>query len=169
MDTDIDRRVVDALVAAGVAHEVLPCDPSLADTAAFCAAYDVDPADSANAILVAGRPPAGAPVPHVVCVVLATHRLDVNGVVRRRLGVRKASFAPADETRRITGMEIGGVTPVGLPEGLAVWVDAAVLDRDRVVIGGGSRSQKIRLAASDLVRLPGVEIVDDLAAPVPAP
>lgn len=87
---------------------------------------------------------------HVVCVVLATTRLDVNGAVRKRLGARKASFASADETRDLTGMEIGGVTPIGLPDGLEVWIDAAVTERDRVVIGGGVRSSKVWVAPADL-------------------
>lgn len=123
-----DPLVLAALDAAGVAYEIMECDPELADTAEFCRAYGVDPAHSANAILVASRHPVGH---NAVCVVLATTRLDVNGVVRRRLGVRRPSFAPTEATRALTGMEIGGVTPLGLPAGVPVWVDAAVMDRQR--------------------------------------
>ena len=103
------------LADLGVDHEVMPCDPDLADTADFCAAYGIDPEDSANAILVAGKPRPDEDRPLALCLVLATHRLDVNGAVRKRLGTRKASFAGAEETARITGMAIGGVTPFGLP------------------------------------------------------
>ncbi len=158
----IEARIDAELTAAGVTFEWMPCDPELADTAAFCEHYGVAMDDSANAILVAGK---AEPRRHAVCVVLATTRLDVNGVVRKRLGTRKASFAGAEETRELTGMEIGGVTPVGLPEGLAVWIDAAVLERDRVVIGGGTRSSKVFLDPRDLARLPGVEVIDGLAKP----
>lgn len=157
-----DPQVLEALDAASVTYEVMDCDPDLADTAEFCRAYGVDPSESANAILVASRRPPGE---QAVCVALATTRLDVNGLVRKRLGVRKVSFAPADLTREVTGMEIGGVTVPGLPPGLSVWVDAAVASTPSVVIGAGTRTAKIRLSGSDLALLPGVEVVDDLAVP----
>ena len=160
----IEQRIQDQFDAAGVAFEWMPCDPELADTAAFCEHYGTSLEDSANAIMVVGK---SEPRRHVVCVVLATTRLDVNGVVRKRLGARKASFASADETRDLTGMEIGGVTPIGLPDGLEVWIDAAVTERDRVVIGGGVRSSKVWVAPADLARLPNVEVVEGLAKPIP--
>jgi len=160
----IEQRIQDQFDAAGVQFDWMACDPALADTAAFCEHYGISPDDSANAIVVVGKT---EPRRHVVCVALATTRLDVNGVVRKRLGARKASFAAADETRALTGMEIGGVTPVGLPDGIEVWVDAAVVDRDRVVIGGGVRSSKVLLDPRGLVGLPGVVVVDGLAKPVP--
>ncbi len=158
-----DPRVLAELDQAGVAHTVMDCDPDLADTAEFCAAYGIDPAASANAILVASRKPVGE---RALCVVLATHRLDVNGAVRKRLGVRKVSFASAEDTVDLTGMEIGGVTVAGLPADLPVWVDAAVAAVDEVVVGAGTRSAKVLLAGSDLARLPNVEVVQDLAHPV---
>ena len=141
-------------------YEVIDCDPDLADTAAFCEAYGVAPEDSANAILVASKKPEGH---QVVCVALAHTRLDVNGAVRRKLGVRKLSFAPAELTRELTGQEIGGVTIFGLPEGLDVWLDARVLDRERIVVGAGSRSAKIRLDPRQLVGLDRYEFVEGLA------
>lgn len=164
----IEAAVRDALDSTGIEYELLPCDPDFADTAAFCARYGVAPEDSANAIIVAGKPggsgPAGPrPRRHVCCVVLATTRLDVNGAVRRRLGVKRASFASADETRDVTGMAIGGVTPVALPGDLPVWVDARVMLRERVVIGGGSRSLKVRVTPDLFRHLPNTEIVDQLA------
>ena len=157
-------RLVAALDPLGVAYELMPCDPALADTAAFCAAYGVDPWDSANTILVVGK---GDPPRHAACVVLAPNRLDVNRTVRDRLGTRKASFAPADATREITGMEIGGVTVFGLPSDLPVWVDARVMARDRIVLGGGSRSWKVLAPPSILARLPNVEVVEGLATDPP--
>jgi len=162
--SDPDRdALVRALDGRG-AYELLACDPALADTAAFCAAYGFDPADSANTIVVIGK---SDPPVYAACVVLATHRLDVNRVVKQRLATRKASFASPDETRALTGMEIGGVTAFGLPADLPLWVDAAVMDRDRIVLGGGSRSWKVVAPPAILRSVPGVEIVADLAAPRP--
>jgi prolyl-tRNA editing enzyme YbaK/EbsC (Cys-tRNA(Pro) deacylase) len=152
------------VAAAGIdGVEVVDCDPALADTGAFCEAYGYALEDSANAIVVVGK--ADPPV-HAVCVVLATTKLDVNKVVRRRLGTRKASFAAADDTMSITGMAIGGVTPIGVPPGLPIWVDARVMDRERIVLGGGSRSAKVVGPPSLLLALDGAEVVDDLAIEV---
>jgi prolyl-tRNA editing enzyme YbaK/EbsC (Cys-tRNA(Pro) deacylase) len=162
-------RVLAALDEAGISYDVMPCDPELADTAAFCRAYGIDPAESANTIVVASRRPSGV---MAACVALATTRLDVNGAVRTRMGVKKVSFAPADTTAEVTGMEMGGVTPAGLPAGLPVWVDGAVARVDSVVVGAGTRTAKIRLAGSDIQRIPGVEVIKDLARPAedrPAP
>ena len=145
-------------------HELFPCDPALADTAAFCAAYGFEPGDSANTIVVVGK---SDPPVYAACVVLATHRLDVNHAVRDRLGTRKASFASPDETKALTGHEIGGVTAFGLPPGLPLLVDAAVMTRPRIVLGGGSRSWKVIAPSSILGRLPNVEIVEGLANPAP--
>jgi prolyl-tRNA editing enzyme YbaK/EbsC (Cys-tRNA(Pro) deacylase) len=141
---------------------VVPCDPALADTAAFCEAYGYAMEDSANTIVVVGK---GDPPRHAACVLLATTRLDVNGTVRRRLGTRKASFADGGATLELTGMALGGVTAVGLPEGLPLWIDAAVLGRERIVLGGGSRSRKLLAAPSLLLELPGAELVEGLASP----
>lgn len=144
----------------GLVYEVMDCDPELADTAEFCAAYGVPLEESANAILVASKKPEGH---HAVCVALAHTRLDVNGAVRRKLGVRKLSFAPADVTRAVTGQEIGGVTIFGLPAEIPVWLDARVRDCERIVVGAGSRSAKIRLDPAQLSGLDGYEFVVDLA------
>ena len=160
-DLDPDRARLDAVLASlGVPYELFACDPALADTAAFCAAYGFDPGDSANTILVAGK---AQPRRYAACIVLAPHRLDVNRVVRARLGSRKASFATLDETRALTGMEIGGVTPFGLPPDLPIWVDAAVMARPRVVLGGGSRTWKVIASPTILLALAGAEVVEGLA------
>jgi prolyl-tRNA editing enzyme YbaK/EbsC (Cys-tRNA(Pro) deacylase) len=158
------ERLVTALDPLGIPYQLFPCDPALADTAAFCAAYDFEPEDSANTILVIGK---SDPPRYAACVVLAPNRLDVNRVVRDRLGTRKASFAPAETTRDITGMEIGGVTVFGLPPDLPVWVDLRVMERSRVVVGGGSRSWKVILEPRHLLALPGVEVVEGLATDPP--
>jgi prolyl-tRNA editing enzyme YbaK/EbsC (Cys-tRNA(Pro) deacylase) len=155
----VDPSVLQSMEKHGVVFEEMACDPDLADTAAFCEAYGIPLDRSANTILVASRRPEG----HVVaCLVPATTRLDVNGLVRQRMGVRKASFADAETTREMTGMEIGGVTIFGLPPEIPVWVDSRVLDKDWVVIGAGSRTAKIRLDPGQLRGLDGFEIVDDL-------
>jgi prolyl-tRNA editing enzyme YbaK/EbsC (Cys-tRNA(Pro) deacylase) len=161
VDVDLDRvRLQRTLAASATPYELFPCDPALADTAAFCAAYGFDPADSANTIVIAGK---AEPRRYAACVVLAPHRLDVNRVVRVLLGTRRASFAAADETRALTGMEIGGVTPFGLPPDLPLWVDARVMTRARIVLGGGSRSWKVIAPPQILLTLPGVQVVDGLA------
>jgi prolyl-tRNA editing enzyme YbaK/EbsC (Cys-tRNA(Pro) deacylase) len=118
--------------------------------------------ESANAILVIGK---SDPPVYAVGVVLATTRLDVNKSVRRRLGTRKASFAPPDATRELTGMEIGGVTPFALPDGLPLWIDSRVMGRPRIVVGGGSRACKVVGPPAMLLSVPTAEIVEDLAIP----
>lgn len=155
-----DPAVVEAMDRLGLDYEVMDCDPTLADTAAFCEAYGVPLEKSANAILVASRKPEGH---NAVCVVLAHTRLDVNGTVRRRLGVRKVSFASADLTRELTGQEIGGVTIFALPADLPVWLDSRVMDCDWVIVGAGSRSAKIKLDPGQLAGIDGYEVVEDLA------
>jgi prolyl-tRNA editing enzyme YbaK/EbsC (Cys-tRNA(Pro) deacylase) len=159
---EIEAAVRRALEATDLPYEALACDPEFADTAAFCERYGVAPQDSANAIVVVGK---GEPRRYACCVVLATTKLDVNGAVRRRFEVRKASFASAEETRELTGMLIGGVTPLALPADLPVWVDDRVMRRVSVVLGGGSRSQKIRVSPELFRRMPTAEIVPDLAIP----
>jgi prolyl-tRNA editing enzyme YbaK/EbsC (Cys-tRNA(Pro) deacylase) len=166
MTTDPDRAALERALAGRGPYELFACDPALADTAAFCAAYGFDPADSANTIVVAGK---SDPPVYAACVVLATHRLDVNRAVRSRLGTRKASFASADETRALTGQQIGGVTAFGLPEGLPLLVDAAVMARERIVLGGGSRSWKVLAPPSILLTIAGVEVVEGPANPAPGP
>jgi prolyl-tRNA editing enzyme YbaK/EbsC (Cys-tRNA(Pro) deacylase) len=158
---DQDRLALEAALARRGPFELFACDPALADTAAFCAAYGFALEDSANTIIVVGK---GSEPVYAACVVLATHRLDVNRTVRARFG-RKSSFASPDETRALTGHEIGGVTVFGLPPGLPVWIDAAVMQRERIVLGGGTRSWKVIAPPSILLTLPSAEVVEGLANP----
>jgi prolyl-tRNA editing enzyme YbaK/EbsC (Cys-tRNA(Pro) deacylase) len=151
-----------ALDRAGLQYKVLECDPALADTAAFCEHYGFALAQSANAILVAGK---ADPTKYACCVVLATHKLDVNKAVCKQLGVKRASFASGDVTAELSGMEIGGVTPFGLPDTIPIYVDAAVLKQSEVVMGGGNRSSKVILDPRELEKFPGIKIVPDLAKP----
>jgi prolyl-tRNA editing enzyme YbaK/EbsC (Cys-tRNA(Pro) deacylase) len=150
----------DALDALGVEYQVMECDPALADTAAFVEAYGVPLDRSANTIVVASK---GTEPTYAACVVLATTALDVNKVVRREMGVRKASFAAAEPVRELTGMEIGGVTPFGLPDDLPILVDSRAMAPDWVILGGGNRSSKLRLAPGAMQRLPFVRVIEGLA------
>jgi len=140
---------------------VAAIDPDVADTAAFSERYGVPLEESANCVVIAGR--REGVQRQLACVVLATTRADVNGVARRRLDVRKASFMPMDEAVAGTGMEYGGITPIGLPPGWPVLVDAAVAAAESVVIGSGVRRSKLRLPGDLLAGLPGIEVVDGLA------
>lgn len=158
----LDPRVQEALLACDVTYEVLPCDPELADTAAFCAHYGFALEQAANTILVASKKV--DPPRHAVCVVLGTTRLDVNKKVSELLGVKRLSFADAETTKALTGMMIGGVTAFGVGD-LPVYVDGAVMAQPTVVMGGGNRSSKLLIAPGELTKLPTVAVVDGLARP----
>jgi prolyl-tRNA editing enzyme YbaK/EbsC (Cys-tRNA(Pro) deacylase) len=157
----IGAHVLAAVDATGVPYEVIECDPELADTAEFCQRYGVAIEESGNCIVVASRK---EPREFAACLVLSHTRLNVNRTVRKLLDVRKLSFASAADTSELTGMIIGGVTPFGLPEGLSVYVDQAVMELESVVIGGGNRSQKLRVPPAALKRLAATQVVDGLAA-----
>ena len=152
--------VIEQLEELGLDYEVVACDPDLADTAQFCEAYGYAPSDSANAIVVVGK---SDPPVHVMCLVLADSRLDVNKVVRKRLGVRKCSFASADQTIELTAMEIGGVTPFGTSTDIELWIDSRVMERDQVIIGGGSRDRKLLVPPATLAAHPGATVIEGLA------
>jgi prolyl-tRNA editing enzyme YbaK/EbsC (Cys-tRNA(Pro) deacylase) len=129
-----------------------PIDPALADTAAFCEAYGSEPAHSANCVVVAGR--RGGVETWAAVMVLATDRADINNLVRRHLDVRKISFAPMDEAVSRSGMEYGGITPIGLPADWPVLVDSAVAAAGEVVIGSGIRGSKLVVDGAELLTLP---------------
>ena len=140
---------------------VAEIDPDLADTAAFCTTYEVGLEVSANCVVIAGR--RGDLTRYAAAVVLATTRADVNGTIRRRLDARRASFAPMDQAVSATGMEYGGITPIGLPADWPVLVDPAVVAAGLVVVGSGVRRSKLVLPGDLLGRLPGAEVLEGLA------
>ena len=139
---------------------VAAIDPALSDTAAFCERYGVAPVESANCVVIAGR--RGGETSYAACMVAATTRADVNGLVRRHLGVRKASFGPVVEITALTGMEYGGITPIGLPGQWPVLVDADVAKLGNAVIGSGIRGSKLWLPGRLLAELPGAEVLPGL-------
>lgn len=143
---------------------VTPIDPDVADTAAFCDRYGVSMDVSANCVVVKGK--RGGDVRYAACMVLASMKADVNGIVRRHLDVRSASFAPMDEAVALTGMEYGGITPIGLPADWPILVDAAVAASREVVIGGGVRASKLFLPGSVLAALPGAQVIEGLGRAV---
>ena len=157
--------VIQALDRLRADYEIVDCDPDLADTAQFCDRYGYQLDESANAILVVGK---ADPRVYAMCVVLATTQIDVNKVVRKKFGVKKASFASPEETTQITGMLLGGVTPFGLPETLPLWIDSRVMNCPRVIVGGGSRDRKIYVGPRSLEALPSAHVVENLAKERPA-
>jgi prolyl-tRNA editing enzyme YbaK/EbsC (Cys-tRNA(Pro) deacylase) len=163
-DDDRNRghpAVLDALDRLGVRFEVVPCDPQLSDTEAFGARYGYGLDRIVNTIVVRSRV---EPSTYVVCVLLGSTRLDVNGAVRRRMRVRKASFASADQATALTGMPSGGVSPFGLPRGLPVWIDDRVLaGSEPLIAGSGDRASKLLVAPRALSAIPGAEPVAGLA------
>lgn len=158
----LDSRVAASLQQHGVVFQVLACDPDLADTAAFCEHYGYGLEQSANTILVAAKSDLNQ---LVACVLLATTKLDVNKKVCQLMGVKRASFASAEQTVAVSRMQVGGVTAFGLPESIPVYVDSRVVEQPEVVMGGGNRSSKLVLSAQELQKLPQVEIIENLALP----
>ena len=159
-DAVIEARVAQALEGLGAPWELMRIDPEFADTAAFCEKYGVALDHSGNTIIVASKK---EPKKYCACLVLATTRLDVNHVVRRLLEVPRVSFATAEETRELTGMLSGGVTLLALPPDLPLYVDDRVMALDYVILGGGSRSSKIKIGPDALRKLPGFTVVTGLA------
>ena len=156
----MEDSIVEILEAMCADYQIVECASELADTAQFCEHYGYRLDESANAILIVGK---GDPRVYALCVVLATTQVDVNKQARRKLGVKKASFASPDETIELTGMTLGGVTPFGLPASLPIWIDSRVLECSKVIVGGGSRNRKIYTNPQVLAALPSAEIVEDLA------
>ena len=154
-------RVFAALKDLDVRHEIIECNPELSDTRVFCEHYGYSLEQSVNVIVAVGK---SEPRQFVVCVLLATSRLDINHCVRQRMGVRRASFASPEETQRMTGMEIGGVTALGLPQSLPLWVDHRVMEPEFIILGGGSRSIKLKISPDFFQRIDNVTIVEGLAS-----
>ncbi|MGH2736993.1 MAG: YbaK/EbsC family protein [Actinomycetota bacterium] len=156
----LDPLVADALDHTGVGYEILPCEEHLADTEEFTRHYGWPLDRSANTILVVSK---RGPKRFAACVLLADNSLDVNGAVRREMGVSKASFAKAEETAELTGMRIGGVTPFGLHDDVPVLVHTRVMERDWIILGSGNRLAKIKLSPEVFEHLPNARVVPDLA------
>jgi prolyl-tRNA editing enzyme YbaK/EbsC (Cys-tRNA(Pro) deacylase) len=153
-----------ALIHAGVLNDVgvVEIDPALSDTATTQQEFRLQPDMLANCVVVGGKREGNERF--AACVVLATTRADINGVVKRYLDVRKASFLPMERAVTLTGMEYGGITPIGLPADWPVLVDTRVIETDVIVIGSGVRRSKILLPGRVLAQLPNVEVIDGLAA-----
>jgi len=144
--------------------EVAEIDPALADTAAFCEQYGISLAESANCVVIAAK--RNSVTSYAACMVAATTRADVNGLVRRHLGARKASFAQVDSVTAASGMEYGGITPIGLPHDWPILVDEAVARTGSVIVGSGIRGSKIRLPGRLLAALPTAQVLPGLGVPV---
>ena len=153
--------MLETVANLGVLHEVIVIDPTFADTDAFCEKYGFPLEKSGNTIVVASKK---EPKVYVACVVLAITRLDVNKRVRKLMGVSKASLASAEEMNALTGMEVGGVTPFSLPDGMPLYVDSRVMALEWVILGGGGRDRKLKITPEVFHQL-GAEIVEDLALP----
>ena len=139
---------------------VVPIDPGHSDTGALNARYSLDPEATGNCVLVAGKRTGQERI--AACVVRATDFADVNHVVKKRIDVRKASFLPVERAVEMSGMEYGGITPIGLPEDWRLFIDGAVADRATVLIGSGVRHSKLLVPGALLVALPGAERVENL-------
>ena len=160
MSEEIDARIAASLAALSLPYEVMTIDPDFADTARFCERYGIPLENSANTIIVASRK---EPKQYGACVVKATTKLDVNHAVRRLMNASRVSFATAEETRALTGMMIGGVTILALPPDLPIYVDERLMALDWLILGGGSRSTKIRTSPEVFRRLPNTTVVPGLA------
>ena len=160
----IEARVRAVLTDLGIKDwEWIAIDPQYGDTADFCAQYGYDLPHSANTIIVASKRGAAA---FSACIVRASDRLDVNRRVRHLMGVSRASFASAEETMELTGMMIGGVTALALPDGLPIYACERLLEMDYIILGAGSRSGKVKMPPQELSKLPGLEFVEELSLPV---
>lgn len=160
--------VMDALgkVEGGNEVGVAEIDPTLSDTAAFCEKYQVGLGESANCVILKAKKsdPAGgeAQVQYVACVILATTRADVNGLVRDVIGTKKISFAPMEEAVEGSKMEFGAITPVGLPASWPILIDKAVAEAPALIIGSGVRKSKLLVSGKFLASLPNVQVLEGL-------
>jgi prolyl-tRNA editing enzyme YbaK/EbsC (Cys-tRNA(Pro) deacylase) len=155
--SELDPSVQREIDALGIPHEVLDCNPEWADTDVFCANYGIPRENAANTILVAAKT---EPRQYIACLVTATMKLDVNHKISKLIGIKRLSFASAEETKELTGQLIGGVTVFGLPDSIPLYIDERVMEREYVIVGGGNRSTKIKLAPGDLTRLQRATVAD---------
>jgi prolyl-tRNA editing enzyme YbaK/EbsC (Cys-tRNA(Pro) deacylase) len=156
----VSAEVAEFLHHHELQYEAIACDPAFADTQKFCEHYGYTFDESANVLLVASKK---GEQKFAACLVLATCRLDVNKRVRKKLGVSRISFASQEQTLEQTGMELGGVTPFGIPGHIPVWIDERVMHSKRIVLGGGNRASKIIIVPDELLKIPNSEVVPGLA------
>lgn len=161
MNEQLDKKVLDVLEQYSIEYTVFQCDPELADTYAFCEKYGFSLSQSANTIIVASKT---EPITYSCCVVLANTKLDVNKKVAELMGIKRLSFATAEQTVALTGMMIGGVVAIGVIN-MPIYIDSAVFKNEEIVMGGGNRSTKLLLNPEQLKKLPHVQIVENLAKP----
>lgn len=154
-------KVTEALTQYGIQGEGMECDPSFADTASFLEKYGFTAEETCNAIVGIGK---SDPPKYACCVVLANSKVDINKKFSQLIGVKRCSFASGEQTLELTGMEIGGVTPVGLPE-MPVFIDSQIMECERIVLGGGNRTSKLLIAPAELKKIPHVQIIDGLGIP----
>ncbi len=155
----LDPKVESGLKQYNISFRVLKCAAELADTAVFCEHYGFTVDQAANTIITASK---SDPVKFACCIILGSTKLDVNEKVCQLLGVKKASFANAEQTIALSGMQIGGVTPFGLVD-IPYFIDAAVMSKAELVMGGGNRSSKVLLEPAELLKLPGAQVIEALA------
>ncbi len=160
MSLEIETHIKSFLSRQAIIHEWLTINPDFADTASFCEEYGYSLSESGNTIIVASK---RGEKKYAACLVLASDKLNVNKKVKSLMNVPRLSFANSEETMTLTGMLIGGVTPFGLPESVNLYIDSKVLNTEKIILGGGSRSAKILLPPDELKKIPKVEIIEDLS------
>lgn len=153
-----EDQVRNALQNLNIDYEIFEIDSTFSDTVQFCEKYQIAPEQTCNTIVIGSK---REPKQYVVCVVLAHTKLDVNKRVRGLMGVPKVSFATAEEMHSLTGMAVGGVTPLALPPDLTLYVDARIMECDWIVLGGGGRSIKVKISPQVFTKL-NAQIVQDL-------
>ena len=159
---DVEQHVKSTLENMQIKYEWIEVDPDFADTAVCCEKYGFKIDHAGNTIIVASK---RGEKKYSACLVLGKDRLDVNRKVRSLMEVSRLSFASAEETMQLTGMMIGGVTPFGLPKSLPVYVDSMVMNLDYIILGGGSRSGKLKVAPSALLNIPTINVIEGLSIP----
>jgi len=155
--SELDPSVQRAADSLGTRYEVLDCNPEWADTDVFCSNYNIPRDHAANAILIVSK---SEPKQYAVCLVLATTKIDVNHAVSKLMGVKRLSFAPAEETKAVTGQAIGGVTVFGLPDAIPLYIDSRITEKDYVIVGGGNRSTKIKIPPAELRKIPNATVAE---------
>jgi prolyl-tRNA editing enzyme YbaK/EbsC (Cys-tRNA(Pro) deacylase) len=161
MEDKLHPKILESLKKNKITFRVFECDPDFADTYVFCEEYGFSLNQSANTIIIAGK---SDPIRFACCVALANTKLDVNKKVCELLEIKRASFASSEQTKDLTGMEIGGVTIFGIND-IPIYIDSKVLEQKEIVMGGGNRSSKVLLNPKELIKVPGAEIIEHLAVP----